>query len=79
MIPHNQKALSSSNSSQLKAYPLDQTYSGTAVELYLQFGTITLGNFTLTDSDTKFTYTGTTKIVNIDFNVNASSTLHLCK
>ena len=71
VIPHNQKALSSSNSAQLKAYPLDQTYSGTAVELYLQFGTITLGNFTLTDSDTKFTYTGTTKIVNIDFNVNA--------
>lgn len=71
VIPHNQKSLSSSNSAQLKAYPLDQVYTGTAVELFLQFGTLTLGNFTLTDTDTKFTYTGTTKVVNIDFNVNA--------
>lgn len=72
IIPHNQKVLSSSSNVQLKAYPIDQTYSGTAVELYLQFGTITLGNFTLTSSDTLFTYTGaTSKVVNIDFNVNA--------
>lgn len=72
IIPHNQKVLSSSSNVQLKAYPLDQTYSGTAVELYLQFGTFTLGNFTLTSSDTLFTYTGaTSKVVNIDFNVNA--------
>jgi hypothetical protein len=72
IIPHNQKVLSSSSNVQLKAYPLDQTYSGTAVELYLQFGTFTLGNFTLTESNTKFTFTGaTSKVVNIDFNVNA--------
>ena len=71
IIPHNQKVLSNSSTIQLKAYPLDQVYSGTAVELYLQFGTITLGNFTLTSSNTLFTYTGSTKIVNIDFNVNA--------
>ena len=72
IIPHNQKVLSSSSNVQLKAYPLDQTYSGTAVELYLQFGTFTLGNFTLTSSNTLFTYTGaTSKVVNIDFNVNA--------
>jgi hypothetical protein len=72
IIPHNQKILSSSSNIQLKAYPIDQTYSGTAVELYLQFATITLGNFTLTSSDTLFTYTGaTSKVVNINFNVNA--------
>lgn len=72
IIPHNQKVLSSSSNVQLKAYPLDQTYSGTAVELYLQFGTITLGNFNLTESNTKFTFAGaTSKVVNIDFNVNA--------
>jgi len=72
IIPHNQKVLSSSSNVQLKAYPIDQTYSGTAVELYLQFGTFTLGNFTLTESNTKFTFTGaTSKVVNIDFNVNA--------
>ena len=72
IIPHNQKVLSSSSNVQLKAYPLDQTYSGTAVELYLQFGTFTLGNYTLTSSNTLFTYTGaTSKVVNIDFNVNA--------
>jgi len=72
IIPHNQKVLSSSSNVQLKAYPLDQVYSGTAVELYLQFGTFTLGNFTLTESNTKFTFAGaTSKVVNIDFNVNA--------
>ena len=72
IIPHNQKVLSSSSNVQLKAYPIDQTYSGTAVELYLQFGTFTLGNFTLTESNTKFTFAGaTSKVVNIDFNVNA--------
>jgi hypothetical protein len=72
IVPHNQKILSSSSNVQLKAYPIDQTYSGTAVELYLQFGTFTLGNFTLTESNTKFTFTGaTSKVVNIDFNVNA--------
>ena len=70
IIPHNQAFLSSSTNLQLDAYPIDQTYTGTAVEVFLEFGTFTLGNFTLTSSNTLFTYTGSTKVVNIDFNVN---------
>lgn len=71
IIPHNQAVLSNSSNLQLDAYPIDQVYQGTAVEFFYEFGTIALGNFTLTSSNTLFTYTGSTKIVNIDFNVNA--------
>jgi len=72
IIPHNQKVFSNSTNVQLDAYPIDQTYSGTGVEIYLEFGAFTLGNFTLTESNTKFTFAGaSSKVVNIDFNVNA--------
>ena len=71
IIPNNQKVLSSSSNVQLKGYPIDQVYQGTNVDFNYELGAITLGNFVLINSNTTFFYNGlTSKIVNIDFNVN---------
>ena len=75
IIPHNQKVLSNSSTIQLSATPLFQIYYGTDVEIYLQFNAILLGNFTLTNTDTRFTYIGTTKVVNLSFILNAAWTI----
>lgn len=72
IIPHNQAVLSNSSNLQLDAYPIDQVYQGTAVDFFYEFGAISLGNFVLINSNTTFFYNGlTSKVVNIDFNVNA--------
>ena len=76
IIPHNQKVLSSSSNVQLKGYPIDQVYQGTNVDFNYELGAITLGNFVLINSNTTFFYNGlTSKIVNIDFNVNGEYTV----
>ena len=76
IIPHNQKVLSSSSNVQLKGYPIDQVYQGTNVDFNYELGAITLGNFVLINSNTTFFYNGlTSKIVNIDFNVNGEYTI----
>ena len=85
IIPHNQKVLSNSSNIQLKATPIFKTYSGFYNEFYLEFDTTTLGNFTLTNTNTRFTYIGTTNVVNISFNIGAqwyigpNATLRLLK
>ena len=86
IIPHNQKVLSSSSNVQLKGFPIDQIYQGTNVDFNYELGAITLGNFVLINSNTTFFYNGlTSKIVNIDFNVNGeylignNATLNLLK
>lgn len=86
IIPHNQKILSSSSNKQLDAYPIDQVYQGTNVDFNYEFAAITLGDFSLINSNTTFFYNGaSSKIVNIDFNVNGEyqvgndATLNLLK
>ena len=66
IVPNNQAILSSSSNIQLAASPTVKSYNGTGVSFNIEFATTTLGNFTLT-SNYLFTYTGTTKIMNLDF------------
>ena len=80
IIPHNQKALAKISTSNLVATEVVKTYSGSGVEIPIEFTSSSLGNFTLT-SGTDFTFSGTTKVLNIDltfmayWNVGPSATL----
>lgn len=59
IIPHNQKELSTTSSTQLQAAPIAKTYNGNYFNFNLEFTSTTLGNFTLNPSNNIFTYTGT--------------------
>lgn len=65
IIPHNQKALAKISTSNLIATQVVKTYTGTYVEIPIEFTSTSLGDFTLT-SGTDFTFSGTTKVLNID-------------
>jgi hypothetical protein len=80
IIPHNQKALAKISTANLVGTEVVKTYSGSGVEIPIEFTASSLGNFTLT-SGTDFTFSGSTKVLNIDltfmayWNVGPSATL----
>jgi hypothetical protein len=65
IIPHNQKALAKISTANLVATQVVKTYSGSGVEIPIEFTSSSLGDFSLT-SGTDFTFSGTTKVLNID-------------
>jgi len=65
IIPHNQKALAKISTSNLIATQVVKTYTGSGVEIPIEFTSTSLGDFSLT-SGTDFTFSGTTKVLNID-------------
>jgi hypothetical protein len=65
IIPHNQKALAKISTANLLATQVVKTYSGSGVEIPIEFTSSSLGDFSLT-SGTDFTFSGTTKVLNID-------------
>ena len=69
IIPHNQKVLSTISNVQLVATPDVYTYTGTGTLISLFCSATTLGSFTL-GSGYIFTYTGATKVMNLDLRVN---------
>jgi len=69
IIPHNQRVLSTISNVQLEATPDVYTYTGTGTLISLFCSSTSLGSFTL-GSGYIFTYTGGTKIMNLDLTVN---------
>jgi hypothetical protein len=65
IIPHNQKALAKISTANLLATQVVKTYSGSGVEIPIEFTSSSLGDFSLTFG-TDFTFSGTTKVLNID-------------
>jgi len=66
IIPQNQKALAKISISNLLAKQIIKTYTGSGFEIPIEFTSSSLGDFSLT-SGTDFTFSGTTKVLNIDF------------
>ena len=69
IVPHNQKVLSTISNVQLEATPDVYTYTGTGTLISLFCSASSLGSFTL-GSGYIFTYTGATKVMNLDLRVN---------
>lgn len=69
IIPHNQKVLSTISNVQLEATPDIYTYTGTGTLISLFCSASSLGSFTL-GSGYIFTYTGASKVMNLDLTVN---------
>ena len=70
IIPNNQAVLQKNSNVQLEAMPELLQYTGSGSTTFnLSFVASTLGSFTLTSSNTLFTYTGTSKAVNINLKV----------
>lgn len=65
IIPHNQRVLSTISNVQLEATPDVYTYTGTGTLISLFCSSTSLGSFTL-GSGYIFTYTGATKVMNLD-------------
>ena len=80
IIPHNQKALAKISTANLVATQVVKTYTGSGVEIPIEFTSSSLGDFSLT-SGTDFTFSGTTKVLNIDlkfmayWNVGTNATI----
>ena len=69
IIPHNQKTLSKVSNVQLEASPDVSTYTGTGTLITLLCTASSLGSFN-PPSGGIFTYTGSTKVMNLDLVVN---------
>lgn len=65
IIPHNQKVLSIVSNTQLASTPNATTYTGSGTTIPLGFTNTSLGSFTYVG--TTFTYTGSSKVINLDF------------
>lgn len=63
IIPHNQKQVSTVSNNQLQSNPTDKTYTGTGTQIPIEYTNTYLGSFTYTG--TTFTFTGSTRVVNI--------------
>lgn len=62
VIPHNQKELSTIQLQQLQLNALTKTYSGNGSNIFLEFSSILLGNFSPNAGNTLYTYSSSTPI-----------------
>ena len=85
IIPHNQKALAKISTANLVGTEVVKTYTGSGVEIPIEFDATSLGDFSLNLAKTEFTFSGTTKVLNIDlkfmayWNVGAAATILIKK